>query len=183
MSEEMGKTLFQFRSFMVSSTQRMLIAGLQGQDANFTGGVVALTGLGMMSYAFKQWDAGREISDDPATLITEGIDRSGVLGVIMEANNTVEKVTRNNFGIRPMFGITQPSSRFASRSVVESLLGPTFGSLLDTTMRVAGSAAAEAGDEKSGWTDADTRAMRRLLPYQNLFIFRQAIDKLEKLAE
>lgn len=101
----------------------------------------------------------------------------------MEANNTVEKVTRNNFGIRPMFGITQPSSRFASRSVVESLLGPTFGSLLDTTMRVAGSAAAEAGDEKSGWTDADTRAMRRLLPYQNLFIFRQAIDKLEKLAE
>lgn len=97
MSNELGKTILQFRSFMFSATQRMFIAGIQGQDAHFMQGVIGLTSLGMMAYAFKQWDANRPLSDDPAVWITEGIDRSGVTGIIMEANNTVEKLSNNNF--------------------------------------------------------------------------------------
>ena len=175
MSTEMGKTIFQFRSFMFSSTQRMLIAGIQGQDANFIGGVIGLTTLGMMAYSFKQWDAGREISSDPMVLITEGLDRSGALGILMEINNTIEKTSQNNFGLRPLLGIEVPAARFASRSQAEALLGPSFGSFLETTLRVAG---ATADDDE--WTDSDTRAMRRLLPYQNLMILRQGLDKIEE---
>ena len=52
MSTEMGKTIFQFRSFMFSSTQRMLVAGLQGQDHNTLGGFLMLTGMGAMAYSF-----------------------------------------------------------------------------------------------------------------------------------
>lgn len=174
MSKELGKTIFQFRSFMFSSTQRMLIAGIQGQDANFMQGIIGLTTIGAMAYAFKQWDAGREISDDPKVWITEGIDRSGVLGILMEINNTMEKTSSNNFGLRPLLGIDVPGARFASRSQAEALLGPTFGSFLETTLRVAGAASNE-----QEWKDSDTRAVRRLLPYQNLLLFRQAIDKLE----
>jgi len=175
MSTELGKNIFQFRSFMFSSTQRMLIAGIQGQDANFMQGIVGLTTIGMMAYAFKQWDAGREVSDDPAVWVTEGIDRSGVLGILMEINNTIEKTSQNNFGLRPLLGIDVPGSRFASRSQTEALLGPTFGSFIETTLRVAGASA--NGEE---WKDSDTRALRRLLPYQNLLIFRQLLDKVEE---
>lgn len=175
MSTELGKSIFQFRSFMFSATQRMTIAGIQGQDAHFMQGVVGLTTLGMMAYAFKQWDAGREISDDPKVWVMEGIDRSGVLGIIMEANNTIEKVSSNSYGLRPMLGTATPSSRFASRSRAEAFLGPTFGSLLTTTLKVTGASA--DGEE---WKDSDTRTLRRLLPYQNLLIFRQAVDKMEK---
>lgn len=178
MSTELGKSIFQFRSFMFSSTQRMLIAGLQGQDANFMAGVVSLASLGMMAYAFKQWDAGREISDDPRTLIVEGIDRSGVLGILMEANNTIEKTSSNNYGLRPLLGIDLPAARFASRSQAEALLGPSFGAFLENTLRVA-----NASSDGEPWDSSDTRALRRLLPYQNLMIFRQGLDQIEETLE
>ena len=114
------------------------------------------------------------MSDDPAVWISEGIDRSGVTGIIMEMNNTVEKVSNNNFGLRPLLGISTPASRFASRSQAEAFLGPTFGSMLSTVLKVSGGTA----DGDIG--ESDVRAIRRLLPYQNLMIFRQLLDKVEK---
>lgn len=174
MSTEMGKTVFQFRSFMMSATQRMLIGGIQGQEANYFGGFLMLTTLGMMSTAFKNWDAGRKTETDPTAFIIEGIDRSGSLGILMEANNTIEKLTDNNHGLRPYLGAKLPSSRFASRNKLETLAGPTFGAFLSTALRVAG-----AGTNDKDWKESDTRAVRRLIPYQNLMLFRQAVDKLE----
>ena len=174
MSSEMGKTIFQFRSFMFSATQRMLIAGMQGQDAHFMQGMIGLTSLGMMSYAFKQWDAGRPISDDPAVWVMEGIDRSGSTGIIMEMNNTMEKVSNNNFGLRPLLGISAPASRFASRSQAEAFMGPTFGSLLQTSLAVTG------GTADGELDNSDVRAIRRLIPYQNLLLLRQGFDKVEE---
>ncbi len=159
---------------MFSSTQKVLIAGLQGQDHNFVGGMTAITTLGMMAYAFKQWDAGRPLSDDPKVWLTEGIDRSGSLGMLMEANNTLEKISANNYGLRPLIGASAPASRYASRSNYEAMLGPTFGSFTETTMSVL-----TAGTSERPWTKSDTRAMRRLLPFQNLMILRQAFDRIE----
>jgi len=175
MSTPMGKTILQFRSFMFSSTQRMTIAALQGQDHNALGGVLMLTTLGMMSYAFKQKDAGREITDDPIALVIEGIDRSGALGGIMEINNTMEKISSNNFGLRPLLGADLPAARFASRSIADGLMGPTFGSGIDLVARVA-----NAGLGEDDWTESDTRALRRLLPGQNLTFIRNGLDKVEK---
>ncbi len=175
MSTELGKTIFQFRSFMFASTQRMTIAALQAQDHNALAGVLMLTSLGMMSYSFKQWDAKREIAEDPVELVIEGIDRSGALGGIMEINNTLEKLSSNNFGMRPLLGVDIPAARFASRSMSENLLGPTFGSFLDTSLRVA-----NAGLAEDGWNESDTRALRRLIPYQNLTFIRQAFDRIEE---
>tara|TARA_R110002073_G_scaffold262023_2_gene424941 strand:+ start:32 stop:508 length:477 start_codon:yes stop_codon:yes gene_type:complete len=153
----------------------MTIGALQNQDHNTIGGLLMLTSFGMMSYAFKQWDGDRAISEDPAELIIEGIDRSGSLGAIMEINNTIEKLSSNNFGLRPLLGVDSPAARFASRSAVEAALGPTFGSLLDTTMRVG-----NAGLGEDDWSDSDTRALRRLLPGQNLTFVRQGLDKIEE---
>lgn len=174
MSREMGKSVMQFRSFMYASTQRMLIAGIQGQDANYLGGTLASMALGMMAYSFKQWDANRDLSDDPMVWAMEGLDRSGSLGILMELNNTVEKLSNNSYGLRPILGASSPASRYASRSQLESFLGPTFGSFAETVLKVVG-----AGAQDREWTEQDTRALRRLLPYQNLMLFRQLIDKLE----
>ena len=174
MSKPLGKTILQFRSFMFSSTQRMTIAALQGQDHNAIGGALMLTAFGTMSYAFKQWVAGREIADDPLQLVIEGIDRSGALGGIMEFNNTFERLTQQ--GIRPVLGIDAPAARFASRSTLDSLLGPTFGSLINTMLQVGG-----AGLDEDEWSESDTRALRRLLPYQNLTYLRRGFDEMEEI--
>jgi hypothetical protein len=66
MSSELGKSIGQFRSFILSATQRVLVAGVQGQDHNAMGGMISLVGMGMFSYYLKQNIAGRETSDDPA---------------------------------------------------------------------------------------------------------------------
>jgi hypothetical protein len=174
MSSELGKSIGQFRSFILSATQRVLVAGVQGQDHNAIGGVISLVGMGMFSYYLKSNIAGRETSDDPAAWVVEGIDRSGAVGVIGEINNTIEKISSNSVGLRPLLGISAPASRFVSRSVSESILGPTFGSLLSTTV-----AASNALTSSEPMTDADVRALRRLLIFQNLSIVRG----IERLAE
>ena len=173
MSTEMGKTFFQFKTFMLSATQRIMIGGLQGRDAHFMQGMLGLVSLGMMSYAFKQWDAGRDLTDDPAALVVEGIDRSGMLGILMEMNNTMEKISSNNLGMRPILGISAPASRYASRSAVESAVGPSFGLLGDVVMAANGLSGGQ------DWAESDTRALRRLIPGQNLSIMRQAFDQIE----
>jgi hypothetical protein len=174
MSSELGKSIGQFRSFILSATQRVLVAGVQGQDHNAIGGAISLVGMGMFSYYLKSNIAGRETSDDPAAWVVEGIDRSGAVGVIGEINNTIEKISSNSVGLRPLLGISAPASRFVSRSVSESILGPTFGSLLSTTV-----AASNALTSSEPMTDADVRALRRLLIFQNLSIVRG----IERLAE
>jgi len=174
MSSELGKSIGQFRSFVLSATQRVLVAGVQGQDHNAMGGMISLVGMGMFSYYLKQNIAGRETSDDPAEWILEGIDRSGATGILAEIHNTVEKVSGNSVGLRSVLGISAPASRFVSRSVSESILGPTFGSLLSTTV-----AASNALTSSEPMTDADVRALRRLLILQNLSYIRG----IERLAE
>jgi hypothetical protein len=174
MSSELGKSIGQFRSFILSSTQRVLVAGVQGQDHNAIGGMISLVGMGAFSYYLKQNLAGRETSDDPMEWVLEGIDRSGALGIIGEINTTLEKISGNAVGARALLGSSAPASRMVSRSMSETLLGPTFGSLLSTTV-----AATNALTSDNPLTEADVRALRRLLPLQNLSVVRG----LERLAE
>jgi hypothetical protein len=55
------------------------------------------------------------------------------------------------------------------------MLGPTFGSLLSTTV-----AASNAVTSKEPLTESDVRAIRRLLPLQNLVGVNKAFDQVEK---
>ena len=52
-------------------------------------------------------------------------------------------------------------------------MGPTFGLIGDTIKTLNG---LSNGQE---WLESDTRALRRLLPGQNLSILRQGFDEIE----
>lgn len=175
MSEPLGQTFLQFKSFILSATQRILVAGLQKQDEDQMMGLLGLIGAGTMTYFIKQSISGKEISDDPKVWVMEGIDRSGAIGIIGEIDNVLTKMSSNNFGLRALFGIDAINMKQANRTVAEGLLGPTFGSLLSTV--VAANNAITSGDPL---TEADVRALRRLLPYQNLFFLRRGFDEVQK---
>ena len=98
-----------------------------------------------------------------------------MLGAIGEFSNTVEKISSNSVGLRPLLGISAPASKQVSRSIAESALGPTFGSLLTTTI-----AASNAITSEGEMTDSDIRAIRRIFPLQNLVYLRKGIDEVEK---
>lgn len=177
MSSEMGKTIGQFRSFIFSATQRIVIPAIQRQDQNTLGGVASLIGMGIFSYYLKQKIAGRPISEDPRVWAMEGIERSGIAGILGEINTTVEKISGNSLGLRPLLGVNEFASKQVSRTVSESLLGPTLGSLLSTTV-----AATNAITSSGEMTESDIRTLRRLIPLQNLFYLRSAFNAAEKAA-
>ncbi|WP_417733129.1 hypothetical protein [Rosistilla oblonga] len=172
MSTELGAVVGQFKSFGIASTQRVFLAGLQQRDAAFLSGMSMMVGLGMLSYYLKAKTAGYEPTDNIGTWISEGVDRSGSLGWFFEVNNLAEKLTRGTVGASALTG-GPIMSRYASRNVIGALIGPTSGAISDAAQAIG---ALSAGD----WKESDTSAMRRLLPYQNLFYMRWVLDEAQK---
>lgn len=166
------KLIGQFKSFSFASVQRTMLSGLQKRDMAALNGAALSLFLGMGVYAAKEKIAGRETSDDWRIWVSEGVDRSGLTGWAFDANNIAEKISRGRIGINAVMG-GPPMSRYASRSVLEALFGPTYGAMGDVA-QVAGSAF--AGD----WRESDTRTLRKLMPYQNLFYLRKIFDEAEE---
>ncbi|WP_417834760.1 hypothetical protein [Thalassospira xiamenensis] len=171
MSTELGAVIGQFKSFGIASTQRVFLAGLQQRDAAFLMGMTMMVGLGMLSYYLKQKVAEREVSDNLGVWLSEGVDKSGVLGWLTEANALSEKLTRGKVGVSYLTG-GPTLSRYASRNIIGSLIGPTSGAISDAA-QVVGSIS--AGDVR----ESDISALRRLLPYQNLIYLRNILDQAE----
>jgi hypothetical protein len=168
MSRPGWKTIGQFKSFSFSSTQRVLMAGMQQNDANYYTGMVMMTMLGSLVYAYKTMMYGGELSDDPRKWIIEGIDRSGITGIGMDVNNILEKVTRGTVGINALTG-GEPMSRYASRNAVGALLGPSFGMAQDMFTTTGAVFSGEV-------SKSDIHAARRLLPLQNAPYLRHLLD-------
>ncbi|MGL4961465.1 MAG: hypothetical protein ACRC67_09545 [Inquilinus sp.] len=172
MSTPLGQVVGQFKSFNAAAQSKILIAGLQRRDAATFSGLALATTLGMMSYAIKSALAGRDVSDDPRQWLLEGVDRSGTTGWLMEANNTVEKITRGTIGLGRLAG-KEPLTRYASRNLSDVLAGPTAGLIEDIAMPIG---AAMTGD----FTRRDLHRLRRLMPWQNMFYLSKGADAIER---
>ena len=170
-STPLGKTVFQFKSFATASYNRATLGGLQEGTAQFYYGTAFQIGLGSLTYALKQAANGREVDLTPQKMVIEGIDRSGILGPLMEYNNMAEKASGGMIGLGPLLG-TGTQSRYASRGFIGSALGPTFG-LLDTVTDVtAGVLNGDAGDRV-------LHSVRTLLPGNNLFWIAPLINQVD----
>ena len=176
-SGTVGSVLAQFRTFQLVTIQRTLIPAMQEANAAVIVGIAGMIGLGMMSERLKQIIHGKEAKHGPMTVgdwLYAGIANGGILGWIGDVDQTMHKVTRGNVSAaRLLFGKDKPISRFASQNVAGSLLGPTFGAGQDVAQMIGGAA---SGDISQG----DVRAMRRLLPYQNLFWISRALRSGEE---
>ena len=169
MNSELGKTIGQFKTFAFAANQRVTVRAAQQArmgHGRVVSALMSYVGMGMVVYYLKMIGSNRTPSDDPVVWVREGIDRSGVVSIFMEGFNTAEKVTGQTF-----VG-DSPASRYASRNAFGSMLGPTFGRGQAATEVIAG---ALDGDLK----DRDIHAVRKLMPYNNLFWLRTVFDELE----
>jgi hypothetical protein len=173
-----GSMLLQFKSFAISATQKMLVSGLQQKDMNALNGAVIAMALGGLVYILKGEVSGRPVEidwskdEDVRQFMAEAFDRSGMAGVLMEANNAAEKVTDGRLGLSALTG--KQISRYASRNVTASLLGPSFGLAEDSFD------ALNAALGTKEWKERDTHNARQLLPLNNIFYLRSAFDNAEK---
>lgn len=172
LSQPVLGTLGQFKSFVAASTQRVLIANLQRRDAQVLQGALFATGMGMLSYKVNSLTGGQPTSERMGDWIKEGISRSGILGWFEEGNALASKMTRGGVDMYRMIGADKPLSRYAGRSVLDQMLGPTAGKI-GTIAQLTGAAGAQE------WSEADTKAVRRLIAGQNLFWLRGALNQVE----
>jgi hypothetical protein len=171
MSTELGKVIGQFKSFGMSSAQKTMLSGIQRRDAATLNGVMIMLGLGALTYQFKSTLAGKETSAKPSVWVAESVDKSGLTGWLMDANNVVEKVTRGHVGISALTG--EQISRYASRNATASLLGPSLGTVQDFLDVIGAGMTGEFGKK-------DMHKMRQLVPAQNVFYLRTLFDRVEK---
>jgi hypothetical protein len=173
MSHPVLSLLGQFKSFTAAATERILIANLQRRDANALSGVVASIGLGMLSYKINSLLGGQKTSDRPQDWIKEGINKGGLLGWFEEGNALASKMTRGGVDMYRMIGADKPLSRYANRSTLDMFLGPTAGKIQALSQATGAAASGE-------WTESDTKAVRKLTAFQNLFWLRNALNEVEK---
>lgn len=167
MNTEIGATISQFKKFQTSAHTRVLIAGLQRGDREFLQGSIAMIGMGMMVYAYKLTERGQELSDDPRVWLREGIDRSGLTGIVMEVNNMMEKAGIPGIGRLTGSG---KASRFQSRSVADTFTGPSVGSIVNLFQVSNAIASGEL-------SRSDMHLIKKMLPYNNISIFRGVLDR------
>jgi hypothetical protein len=163
---ELGKTLGQIKSFSIGAPMRLAAEPAQLAGSGNYLQAARLTGFlmvgGALSYQFRMLAAGKLPTTDPKQLAAEAFSESGVAGVLPDLLSPFAR----------RFGILGESAKFSDRNVLATFGGPALGTLGD---------AYDVGMNRTanGLSARDLQAIRRLLPFQNLWYLRRAINALE----
>jgi len=174
-TNELGRMLYQFKSFGMASTPKIMLAGLQQKDAAVLSGSMASMGLGALGYYFWAVSTGGQAYEDMMNAdinrwADEAIGRSGLIGGLGE----VQRVGQNIPLISDYVSFSgKKSTRRPGDNLMESLLGPSFD---------FGQGVASVVTGINEPTQATLKEFRKLLPFQNVFYLRQAIDAVEASA-
>lgn len=177
---DIGSVIAQFQTFAISSVQKTMLSGLAQRDMAVLNGLVLMLGLGAMSYWAKSAAGGYAVSDDPRVWASEAVDNSGVLGVLMNADHALEKLTDDRFGLSALTG--QPARRYINVNKLGAFLGPSLGKasdILDVVSSVANIGREKADGTVRSMTASDVHKIRKMVPLQNLFIIRNGFDAME----
>lgn len=166
MTTEIGRTIGQFKSFMISATNKMLLPLTQEKGIRPWAEVMTAIGLGAGVYHLKAQISGREPSDDPQTVLVEAVENTGLAGYAME----LFKLQQATFGFDPLG--KEDQSKFYSRGPWGTVLGPSAG----TAQNVWKATNTNTSPEQRA------KAMRKLMPFQNHFLLRKGFDAVESEA-
>tara|TARA_R110000782_G_scaffold81734_3_gene161276 strand:+ start:3562 stop:6669 length:3108 start_codon:yes stop_codon:yes gene_type:complete len=158
-STEFGSLITQFKGYGQGSMVRLLTSGLQEKDASFWQGAFLLVGLASIVNEAKKVQYGIDKEQTYTELLIDAVDRSGALGWFTDINNSLEKLSDNRLGLRPMMGKKQNYIPFGAK--IGSIFGPVASNL-----STAGSVAT---DILTGEADDSTlRSARFITPTGNL---------------
>ena len=160
MDNSIVSLIFQYQSFAIAATNRMLIAGLQQRDAALLQGILVSLSLGALVGGTKAWLRGEDPTKwEPDKYLLEGIDRSGMLGLYNMGFNWIRA------------GMGDTPSRYIHRGVEGVLGGPTISQF--------GRAARMVTDAAEGdFEGAGEQAMRLTPLVSNTLHMRQLMQQL-----
>jgi hypothetical protein len=144
-------------------------------------GTILMLGLGALSYYLKAKINGQDVSKVPLKVwAAEAVDNSGVLGVLMNADHALEKLTGDRLGVAALTG--QPARRYTNVSTLGAFLGPSVGKVSDAFDIIK--SAANVGKQQADGTahefsQSDLHKLRRMMPLQNLFLINKMFNSME----
>jgi len=178
MSTEWGKTILQFTSFAFAASRSVvnpLAQGLAHGDYRSAQALICLLAAGYLAYYTKQKVADQPIETDPTRLGIEVVDKSNLVGWTGQFL----------FPMLWQFGMKN-LSRWSDRDPVETLLGPTAGTVASAYTRqfpgrIFGNPNMdeEGGEANLQFRRSDLHFLRRMAPGQNIWYLRHGINQLE----
>ncbi len=160
MSTQLGKTILQFKSFVLAAHNRMLVGGLQLGDADYYMGMVMSTAIGAMVLYSKDSLRGRrpDLTEDKEVtrFVVESIGRTGWMGFY------------EPFKDMGLYATGNLPSRYAAQTVYGAALGPTPGQI-ERMVRIT----MEGMDGKFSY-----RTIMSTLPYNNPFHVRDFAETM-----
>lgn len=172
----LGKFLFHFKDYLLASTQKLFLTGLQKigmREYEVMLSSMLLVSSGIMSYIFNglvRDPSGKNIDMSPEKLLREGLDRSALLGLFMEPINIFQKQ-----GWLP----GQTVSRYQSRGLLGNWAGPEIGTAQDLADALVSPVVRKLKGE-GNYTTKDAEQILRLIPFQNLFYLRYLNQQLAR---
>ena len=167
------RAILKYKDYLFANTQKVLMSNIQKMssrelDVFLTMGITM--SLGSLSYimtSLAKDPTGESVDLSPGKLFHEALDRSAMLGIVMEPINLFQKT-----GWLPIGQV----SRWQSRGIFGSVLGPTAG-VVDDLLITGGKIMQSAYGERE-FSQSELRGLMRLLPYQNLFYIRFLNEQL-----
>lgn len=173
-STEIGKSIFQFKTFGAVAIRKVVIPlaqGLAHADLRSAQGLATLVAAGAATYTMKQLLAGQPIEKDPKRYALEVLDKSNLLGWAGEYfYPMLWQAGMSNF------------SRWGDRQTWETLGGPVAGTAVDAwDLRIPAKLRGQmSGDPtQTHFSRADIHRIRRMLPGNQVWYLRRAVNTLE----
>lgn len=179
MSRELGRNIFQYRSFALSSIAQTLVPGLQAPGFDWLIGAGMAVGMGGLSIYMKALAGGWPMPDLSTEeglnhFIRSAVDRSGIAGVYGDMNNWLGFVTRGEVAVGRAFNDrADPSFRFSNRDIVTETLGPTASNLKDFGKAASGLLNAAIYGEQP--PTRAYNALRNITPLNNHFLLNRTV--------
>ena len=170
-----AKMLAQFRSFTFTSTNRVVMAGLQQKDMALVNGIIISLAMGSLSYYLWATSVGGKaeeqmLSGDLDKWADEAIARSGLTGIFAEGQRIAERIP----GLEQFATFSgKPVRNRQPTSLIGSIAGPSYDLAERMSKVVLGM------DDP---TQQTLHQVRLMTAYQNVFWWRQIMDTIEDSA-
>jgi hypothetical protein len=199
-----GASMLQFRQHMVANQMRLVGRNVQlaqvdgSKSAGLYTGLFGLAAMGMLIDGAKQVTGNTTVTGDkiddeggfkkwqeewakrPAQRVYQGLDRSGIFGVLFEGSNMLEKATLPSLqgGLRATFKEDRSKAvKAANVDLLGMILGPTAG-LAEGTVKGAGAIYQALGEGEL--SRGDVRNIRGLTPFNNALPLTPFINELHR---
>lgn len=179
LSHPMVKLLLQFKSFAISAHSKILAQGagrLANGDKHMVSFFVTSMALGWATLNIKSFLSGKKLPENEWDLAYEVIDQTGMLGWINEPVQLVAKGTEGDISPSALWNEdAQELTKYRYRNLGD-WAGPSAGLAVDALSMADAVRAYLKGELVE---EKDVRAIRRMMPFQNVWYLRWLFNIIE----